>query len=189
MLLLSTKLNNVPLVSVRSGTRVGNTLTPIINPNNLHIDAFWCNTVNSKTNKILLDMDIRDFSFQGVLIDDHLRLSDPEDLIRLEPILNINYTLEGKTVIANKHKLGKVTDYAIDRDNLYIQKIYVQPPVWKSGLSGNKLTFDRTSVIEVTDTYIEVSGPEERVPNNALLNKESNLANYSASTSLISEKE
>lgn len=189
MLLLSTRLQNIPLISVRSGVRVGTVLSPIINPHNLHVDAFWCETVHSKTNKVLLDMDIRDFSIKGVLIDDHLSLSDPEELVRLSAILELDYKLEGKAVIASKRKIGKVTTYAIDHGGLFVQKLYVQPPVWKSNLAGTKLTFDRTSVIEVTDTHIVVAGPEEKVSNRASLGSKANLAGYSASTSLMSEKE
>ncbi len=189
MLLLSTKLHNIPLISVRSGVRIGTVLSPIVNPHNLHIDAFWCETVNSKTNKVLLDMDIRDFSIKGILIDDHLGLSDPDELVRLSAILELEYTLEGKAVLASKRKIGKVVDYAIDHQSLYIQKLYVQPPVWKPSIGGTRLTFDRTSVVEVTDTHIVVSGPEEKVTSAAGLKSNASLANYSASTSLISEKE
>jgi uncharacterized protein YrrD len=189
MLLLSTKLHNIPLISVRSGVRIGTVLSPIINPHNLHIDAFWCEVVNSKTNKILLDMDIRDFSIKGVLIDDHLGLSDPDELVRLSAILELEYIIEGKTVLASKHKIGKVADYAIDHQSLYIQKLYVQPSVWKVNIGGTRLTFDRASVIEVTDTHVVVSGPEEKVTAAVSLNSNTSLANYSASTSLMSEKE
>jgi uncharacterized protein YrrD len=189
MLLLSSRLQNIPLISVRSGAHVGIVLSPIVNPHNLHIDAFWCETVHSKTRKVLLDMDIRDFSIKGMLIDDHLSLSDPEELVRLHSVLELNYSIEGKTVIASKHKLGKVADYAVDLDGLFVQKLYVQPPLWKSSLAGNKLTFDRTSVLEVTDTHIIVSGPEETVTKRVGLGVQANLSSYSASTSLMSEKE
>jgi sporulation protein YlmC with PRC-barrel domain len=189
MLLLSTKLHTIPLISIRSGVRIGTVLSPIINPHNLHIDAFWCETVNSKTNKVLLDMDIRDFSIKGILIDDHLGLSDSDELVRLSAILELAYTLEGKTVLASKHKIGKVAEYAINHESLYIQKLYVQPPVWKTNISGTRLTFDRTSIIEVTDTHIVVSGPEEKATSAISLKANTSLANYSASTSFMSEKE
>jgi hypothetical protein len=189
MLLLSTRLQNIPLISVRSGARIGTVLAPIINPHNLHIDGFWCDTVNSKTNKVLLDMDIRDFSIKGVLIDDHLGLSDPEDLVRLSSILELDYKLEGKSVLASKRKIGKVISYAVDHKSLFIQKLYVQPPIWKSNLAGDKLTFDRTNVLEVTDTHIVVNGPEEKITSTSTIQAKQNLAGYSASTSLISEKE
>jgi hypothetical protein len=169
--------------------RIGTVLSPILNPHNLHIDAFWCETINSKTNKVLLDMDIRDFSIKGVLIDDHLGLSDPDELVRLSSILEIDYQLEGKVVLASKRKIGKVVDYAVDHSGLFIQKIYVQPPVWKPSIGGTRLTFDRTSIIEVTDTHIVVSGPEEKAQSSISLKSKNALANYSASTSLMSEKE
>lgn len=190
MLLLSTKLNNIPLVSVRSGARIGTILGPIINPNNLHIDAFWCQTINSTTPKVLLDTDIREFSMKGVLINDHLGLSDPDELVRLSSVLDIKYKLEGKAVIANKRKLGKLAEYAVDVSSLFIQKLYVQPSVWKGSIAGTRLTFDRGSVLEVNDTQIIVSGPEQKVDNAVSLKASGGLATYSsASTSLMSENE
>lgn len=189
MLLLSPRLQNIPLISVRSGARVGTVLAPIINPHNLHIDAFWCNVINSKSNKVLLDIDIRDFSTKGVLIDDHLLLSDSDELVRLTAILDIDYKLEGKAVRTAKQKVGKLTDYAVDSASLYIQKLYVQPPVWKGSIVGNQLTFDRVSVLEVNDKSIIVSGPEEKSSSKVKMQDNPGLATYSASTSLISEKE
>lgn len=159
MLYLSTRLNDLPLLSLRSSGRIGTILRPIINPHNLHIDGFWCQLSNTSAEQILLDMSVRDISSRGLIINDHQDISDAGELIRLQPVLDIQYSLIGKQVIANKKKLGKIIEYAIDIESLFIQKFYVQPPVWQS-INQHRLTFDRASIIEITDKTVVVNGPE-----------------------------
>lgn len=186
MLYLSTRLNNLPLISIRSSGRIGIVINPIINPHNLHIDGFYCQSTHKKEKLILLDIYIRDLSSRGIIIDDHGDLSEADELVRLQPVIDLKFDLINKTVLAGNKKIGKVAEYAIDIDSLFIQKLYVQPPVWQS-INQNRLTFDRNSVIEVTDTHIVVSGPEEKAGVKAKSKLPKFASNYSASTSLINE--
>lgn len=186
MLYLSTKLHNMPLLSLRSGGRIGTVLEPIINPHNLHIDGFYCESAHSKNALILLDIYVRDISAKGVIIDDHNNLSEPNDLVRLQPILDINFQMENKGVVVNKRKIGKVIEYAADTSSLFIQKIYAQPRLWQS-LGQNRLTFDRRSIVEITNEYIAFSGPEVRISEAEAALQPKLASDYSASASTISE--
>lgn len=186
MLYLSTKLSNIPLLSIRTAGRIGMVLKPIINPHNLHIDAFYCQVPRSQKPVVLLDMFVREISPPGLITNEHNDLSEPEELVRLQPILKLQFELVGKTVLSGKKKLGKVAEYAIDKDSLFIQKLYVQPPAWQS-LTQNRLTIDRQSVLEVTNSYIKISGPEEKAVETKLAKAPLLATDYSASTSLIKE--
>jgi len=186
MLYLSTRLSNLPLISIRSSGRIGTVIEPIINPHNLHIDGFYCQSAHAKDKLVLLDMHIRDLSNRGIIIDDHRNLSEKEELIRLQPVIELKFKLIDIAVLVGKKKVGKVAEYAIDVESLFIQKLYVQPPVWQS-INQNRLTFDRSSVIEVSDTHIIVSGPEEKANSKSKASLPNLAANYSASTSLIKE--
>lgn len=161
MLFLAQKFIELPLATIRSGGRIGTISSPIINPHNLHIDGFYCQTIHDPRTTILLDIDVRDISARGIIIDDHDDLSDPNDLVRLDAILKLNFSLFGKQAFVNKSKVGNVIDFAVDTSSLYIQKIYVRPPLWKS-FGQDQLTFDRQSIIEITDDRIVFSGPEVR---------------------------
>jgi hypothetical protein len=186
MLYLSTKLHHVPLLSLRSGGRIGTVIEPIINPHNLHIDGFYCQSAHSDHALVLLDIDIRDISARGIIIDNHVDLSEPEELVRLQPVLDVNFQLEAKQVLVNKKKVGKVIEYAVETQSLFIQKIYVQPRLLQS-LNQNRLTFDRSNVIEVTDSYVAFSGPEVKIGSTQTAKIEGLTTDYSASTSTISE--
>jgi hypothetical protein len=152
----------------------------------LHIDGFYCQAPHSKNRLILLDIDIREFAPTGIIIDGHDNLSDPADLIRLKPVLDLNFHLVDKPVLVGKKRIGKVAEYAVEKDSLFIQKLYVQPPVWQS-INQSQLTIDRVSVLEVTDTHIVISGPEVKEANKKAAAAPKFSAGYSASTSLTNE--
>ncbi len=146
-------------MSLRTGAAVATSQALIINPNNLKIEGLYCVDRFSNERLILLQQDIRDMVPQGIAINDHDALTDPEDLIRLQDILKLNFEILGKPVVTvSKKRLGKVNDFAADSESLYIQKIYVGQSVFKS-LSGGQLSIDRDQVIEITPNKIVVQDP------------------------------
>jgi hypothetical protein len=187
MLYLSTKLTNLPLLSIRSSGRIGTVIEPIINPHNLHIDGFYCQAIHSSNKLILLDIHVRDLSPAGIIIDDHQDLSESEDLVRLKPILELNFKIIDKPVVSSKKKIGKLVEYAIDKESMFVQKLYVQPPVWQN-INQSRLTFDRSSVIEVSDTQIVVSGPEETDKAKRTVKVPGITANYSSANSSLTNE-
>ncbi len=98
MLKLSATLLNQPIISLRTGATVATSDSAIINPNNLKIEGFYVIDQFSKQRLILLTQDIRDITAQGLLIDDHSVLTEPDELVRLQQIIEINFTLIHKPV-------------------------------------------------------------------------------------------
>jgi sporulation protein YlmC with PRC-barrel domain len=167
MLQLSDVLVNRPVLSLRTGTAVATAIAPVINPNNLKIEGFYCDDRFEKKQLILLSQDIREIIPQGFVINDHDVLSDPEELVRLKNVLSIDFTLIGKPVeTMAKQKVGKVADYATDVASMYIQKIYVSQSVFKS-ISSGSLSVDRTQINEITDRRIIINDLEGKVPAHA----------------------
>jgi uncharacterized protein YrrD len=154
MLLLSNKLLNTPVLSLRTGGQVAQTYAYVINPDSLKIEGFYCHDRLSKHNLVLLYQDIRNIIDQGIIVNDHEVLTTPDVLVRLQDVLKLEFSLIGKPVITqSKQKIGKVKDFAFDGETFYVQKLYVGQPVIKS-LSSGQLSVDRTQIIEVTDTKI-----------------------------------
>lgn len=159
MLRLSSTLMNQAVLSLRTGGQVATALEPIINPNNLKIEGFYCNDRFEKRQLILLTQDIRDRVEQGFVVNDHEVLVEPGELVRLEPILKMKFQLLGKPVVTvNKRRLGKVNDYAVDDAALYVQKMYVGQSLIKS-ITGGSLSVDRSQIVEITDHKIIVQDP------------------------------
>jgi len=147
-------------MSLRTGGQVATTTGAIINPNNLKIEGLYCqDAFNKKQRLILLYQDIRDVIAQGVVVNDHDVLTDPDELIRLKDILAINFELKGKPVFTDsKEKLGKVNDYATETTTMFIQKLYISQSIIKN-FSGGGLSVDRSQIIEVTNRKIVVQDP------------------------------
>jgi len=157
MLQLSALILNRPIMSLRTGTRVAVATKPIINPNNLKIEGFYCTDSRSNHQLVLLCQDIRDNIAQGFVIDDHDVLAEPHELVRLEKVLKLQFELIGKPIqTVNKQRVGKVSDYAVDSSSMYIQKIYASQSLFKS-FTGGSLSIDRSQINEITDKRIIIN--------------------------------
>lgn len=144
-------------MSLRTGQQVAIAHVPIINPNNLKIEGFYCNDRFTKAQLVLLYQDIRDIIPQGFVIDDHDVLTPADELVRLKDVMQLDFTLIGKPVVTiSKERVGKVSDYATELETMYIQKIYVSQSVFKS-LAGGNLGVDRSQINEITDRKIIIN--------------------------------
>ena len=162
MLQLSESLLNKPVMSLRTGQTVATATRPIINPNNLKIEGFYCTDRFSKGELILLYQDIRDVIPQGFVIDDHEVLAEPTELIRLKDMLKYEFTLIGKHVMTVSHeRVGKVSDFATEIETMYIQKIYVSQSLLKN-FTGGSISIDRSQINEITDKKIIINDLEKR---------------------------
>lgn len=184
MLFFGSSFHNTPLFSIRSAGRIGTVNEPVINPHNLHIDGFYAAAMNGQNDGIIVDNDVRELAPSGMIINDHEDIAQEDELVRLQPILAINFELIGKSVYAGKSKIGKVEDYVVDTKSLFVQKLYVQPSLLKIG--AGQMIIDRQSIIEITDTKIVVAGPEQKA-SNFISQKLSSSPLSSANTSSISE--
>ena len=163
MLRLIGSLINKPVMSLRTSAQVAVATEPIINPDNLKIEGFYCQDRFSKNRIVLLSQDIRDILPQCYAINDHEVLAEPIELIRLKKVLQINYKLLGKPVFTvSKKKLGKVNDFAVELESMYIQKLYIGQPFIKS-ITGGQLSVDRSQIVEITNRKIVVNDILEAV--------------------------
>jgi len=164
MLQLSESLLNRPVMSLRTGQAVATAVEPIINPNNLKIEGFYCTDRFNRDELVLLYQDIRDIIPQGFVIDDHDVLTPPSELVRLKDIMQIGFTLIGKPVVTVKReRVGKVSDFATEMETLYVQKLYVSQNMFKSFTGGN-LGIDRNQINEITDKKIIINELLKRAP-------------------------
>jgi sporulation protein YlmC with PRC-barrel domain len=157
MLQLSATLLKRSVLSLRTGSPVATVKAPLINPDDLKIEGFYCEDRFSKQQLILLCQDIRDVLPQGFVVNDHDALVEPEDLVRYQKLMELDFELIGKQVVTvDKEKVGKVSDYATEMGSMYIQKIYVSQSLLKS-LSTGTLSIDRSQINEITPNRIVIN--------------------------------
>lgn len=167
MLILSGSFTNKKILSIRSNLQVAELLSPIINPNNLKIVAFYVRELKTKKILVLLTQDIRENHQSGIYINDAEELVEEKELVRLKQITALNFILIGKPVqTLSGEKLGKVNDYALEDSSLIIIKLYVSKSIVRS-FSGMGLTVDRNQIIEITPSKIIIEDILEKVPASA----------------------
>lgn len=159
MLILSSKLRNLAVLSLRTGGKIAVARVPLINPNNLQILGWWCESPHYKEPVVLLNDDVREMSPRGLIVDDNDALVEKQELVKLKNILDIAYDVMEKPVKTKHHRLGKVSDYSVN-DGMFIQKLYVSKPLINIFTSDSALLVDRSQVLEVTDHYILIKDTE-----------------------------
>lgn len=149
-------------MSLRTGGQIATLLSPIINPNNLYIEGWYVEDDKSRQHLILLSNDIRDVLPQGFVVNDHEVLSGIEELIRLEELIKLKFDLLGLKVTSESgSRYGKISDYAFETKNLFIQKLYVTQSLVKN-FNGGSLSIDRSQIIEVTNRRVIIEEPVEK---------------------------
>lgn len=169
MLKLSEAILNRPVLSLRTGGPIGTATKVIFNPNNLQVEGWYVTDKFDNTQLILVANEVREIIEQGIVVNDHEVLSPIEDLVRLKPIIELNFEIIGKSVTTESgKKLGKVSDYAIESSGLMVKKIYASQPLVKN-LTGGTLSIDRTQIIEITNRRIVVEDTTEKMPAGAVV--------------------
>jgi sporulation protein YlmC with PRC-barrel domain len=164
MLQLSAALLNKSVMSLRTGQPIAIVTAAIFNPNNLKIEGFYCQDRFDKRELILLYQDIREVLPIGYVVNDFEVLVDPDELVRLKEVLELNYEIIGKPVqTISKEKVGKVSDFATETETMFVQKLYVSQSIFKS-LTGGALSIDRTQINEITPKKIIINELTKKAP-------------------------
>lgn len=151
------------VLSLQTGQPLARIDAPIINPNNLKIVAFYVSgPMVDFAPAILFTEDIREYSELGMIVDSSDNIMSPEGMVRLNQVVQMNFTLDGINVVdENKRKLGKVENYTIDSDNFQVQQLHIRPTLIKS-LSVANLVVARGQIIEINNEKITVAAPTVR---------------------------
>lgn len=163
MLIASTKLIGSPILSMQASGPIGRITKPIVDPDHLKIIAFYTEggPIPRSGANILDVSSIREYSKYGIVIDSIDELVDPEDVIKISKILELNFNLIGLKVETKKgSKLGKISDYVVNSNDFIVQQIIVKRPTLKSFLDP-ELTIHRREIIEITDYKVIVKDEEK----------------------------
>lgn len=165
MLKLNESFKSIAVLSLRVGGPIARTVAPIINPNNLYIEGWHVIDNQSGNRLVLLSKDIRDIIDKGIVVDDHEVLSASKELIRLNDVLKLRFDLIGLRVTSeSKKNYGKVSDFAFETSNFFVQKIYTVQPLIKN-FSGGSLSIDRSQILEITTKRVIIEDPTEKSRN------------------------
>jgi uncharacterized protein YrrD len=157
MLVTIKALLGASVKSLQSGSEIAKVTVPLIDPRNLKIMALYLESKLIKFSPaILTPTDIREVGPMGIIIDDINKIVAPEDIVRLEEIINFDFILDGITVIdEKKHKLGTVEYYTFDPEGYFVQQLYVKPGFMQA-MKVTNLIINRSQIIDIDNKKITV---------------------------------
>lgn len=162
MLLTHSRLLKVPVLGLQTGGELARTAREIIDPRTLEIIGYELEGhLLSERPSVLRIADVREFSDIGIIVDSSDEFVVPGDIIKLNEIYQLHFSLLGKPVLDKKrHKLGKVIGYTIDTTGFLVQQLSVKRPLLKS-LDDTELLVHRSQIFEVNDHEIIVNSESE----------------------------
>ncbi|MBR5621307.1 hypothetical protein IKW75_02395 [Candidatus Saccharibacteria bacterium] len=169
MLINANDLLNKPILSLHMGGMIAKTSEIIVDPDNLKVVAFkvYGPEVGGEFGEYLQEKDVREYSPLGMVIDSIDEFVNETDVVKLEKVLKLNFSLNGMKVVTKKGtKLGKVSGYTINTDNFMVQQLIVQRPILKAFVDP-ELIIGRSEVVKITDTEIVVKDEESKIRANA----------------------
>jgi sporulation protein YlmC with PRC-barrel domain len=163
MLLTIKNMLGAPVMSLQTGQPLAKLGTPIINPHNLKIVAFYVSgSMVDFSPAVLFSEDIREFGEMGAIVDSSDNILSPEGMVRLNEVISYGFVLSGVHVVDEQnHKLGRVENYTLNPDDFMIQQLYLKPTIMKS-LSVAHLTVGRDQIVAIDNDKITVKTPTVR---------------------------
>lgn len=162
MLIAGSRLLDTPVMGLQTGGELARTEREVINPHTLEVIAYELTGPLLDTRPALLRVaDVREFSDIGMIVDSSDEFVSPSDIIKLNEIYQLHFTLSGKSVVDTKdRKLGKVDGYTIETSGFVIQQLSIKRPFLKS-LNDAQLLVHRSQIKEVNDKEIIVESEKK----------------------------
>lgn len=165
MLVLGSKFLGTPVMSLQTGTQLAKTVSPVIEPATLQVIAYEVDgPLITEHPSFLRIADIRETGTVGVIIDSSDELVGLHDVIKIEELRKLNFTLVGVNVIdEHRRKLGKVQDFTLETGDFVIQQLNVKRGIFR-GITDTGLLIHRSQIMEINDHGIIVKGASRKTP-------------------------
>ena len=151
MQILATSLIGTDVISIHSGQNIGKITDWLVATKDLKVELLKIVSADKKT-YYLMTRDVRaignNIKFM-IIIDSADKLSEKEDLLRHQELIDSNFNLRGLKVITQSGKrIGKVKDLSIDDQDFFIIKFHIKARALKR-IANERLLVDRGDIIEI----------------------------------------
>jgi uncharacterized protein YrrD len=165
MLLSSHHFHGTPLMSLQTGTMLARVDEALINPRSLTVVAYYVEGPNLDVIPAVIRIeDIREIGEIGFIIDSSDDITSPEDIIRLQEIVDLQFEIAAMKVVDERgHTLGKVLDYNMDSLSFEIRQLRVKPSLLKM-LNVSELLIHRDQIVKITNDRIIVKSNDKKKP-------------------------
>lgn len=163
MLILGSRLLEAPVMSLQTGTRLGQLTKPVIDPGTLRVIAYEVTgPLLAQTPSFLRTADVREYGRLGMIIDSNDELVGLDDVLEVEKFYKLGFPLVGMQVIDDmKRRVGKVGDYTLETNGYIIQQLNITRGFFKS-FNDTGALIHRSQIIEINDKAIVVKSPSNK---------------------------
>lgn len=152
------------LYSVHTAGKIGLIRKLILRQQDLKVELLEIVAFDPTSVRYLLPSDIRFDDGKKIIIDSHESLSEPNELLRHQEILNHPFSLLGCRVVTQSGKrLGKVKDFSVDMQHFVVSKLNVVAPIWMLPFNS-KFLIDRSDIVDIEKSKIVVKDAAVKTP-------------------------
>lgn len=157
MLVSAERFDDMPVMSLQTGSELARTARAVIDPRDLSIAAYELSgRLLDAHPSLLMIRDMREIGPMGIIIDSVDEIVSPSDVVKLKEIYELGFELAGKSVVDTQgRKLGKVIGYTLEAGSFFIQQLRVHRPFFRS-FGDTEVLIHRSQVTKVTDDQIVV---------------------------------
>ena len=150
-----------PILSHEDGRAIALLQDVIINPDNGKLEGFWVKPITLHIgNAIIQNNSILEWK-KNIYIKDEREISEPEEIIKISEILEMNTLIIGNSVKNEAGEVfGNVFDIDFDTSKLYLRNLYVQKSFL--GFKYGQRIFNYDTIAQVLPEYILVKDIEEK---------------------------
>jgi uncharacterized protein YrrD len=144
------KVIKLPLVSIKSGEKLGKVVDLVINHENGEFLALLIQPEKAfAKKKIVLAEDISSFGEDAIMVQDEKMIVPLEDNERILSLVETKIKIAGnKAVTYSGDLLGEIKDYEVDETSFKLSKIFVSSGFLKDLISG-KLIIPANKIVSI----------------------------------------
>lgn len=166
MIKFASELRLKPVLLRKELALVGVVEDLIVNPDTGEFAGLLVREGFGKKNiKTLPQKDLLSITSEYYLISEYSALGEIDEIVRLREILDKEVRIVGtKTYTVSGRLLGKCRDYTLNLTSMKIDKIYVDPPMLSTTMSGYAIAYVQIVSIEkdkitVEDAFVKAAKP------------------------------
>ena len=150
-----------PILSHEDGRAIALLQDVIINPDTGKLEGFWVKPLTLPMgNAIIQNSSILEWK-KNIYINDEREITEPEDIIKISEILEMNTLIIGNRVKNESgDELGSVHDLDFDTEKLYLRNLYTQKAFFVFKYDHRIFNYD--TIVKVLPEYILVKEIEEK---------------------------
>jgi len=153
---LAVRVVGMPILNIETGRICGHINALFIDVRNNKVALFRINPRFKSKFTYLIARDAREINDHYVVVNSENDLSEPDELIKYKPVIEIPIQLiKAKVKTQSGRYLGRCRDFCFDGVSFDVVQIYITGPFWQKIITSNHI-IDGRDIISINQKQIIV---------------------------------